>query len=123
MPSKKTEGDQRKHPRYEALEYALLWLDGEADPIRAVIIEIGLGGLQIRARGEAEAGAKGLIQIGTEEAKQLPLRCEVRYCQPANGSGLFAIGVKLRPRGHEERTVVAALVHAAFQRQADRLIS
>lgn len=115
--------DKRQYLRYEVLDYALVYSECYDEPIRSVVVDIGLGGLQIRARQPLELGSLVLLKIGNMEHPPVTIRGEVRYNQAVAGSDLYSLGIRFMPENHEERTDVAEYVHSVFQRQADLLIS
>ena len=115
--------DKRQYLRYEVLDYALVYSDAYDEPIRSVVVDIGLGGLQVRARQFLELGSIVLLKIGNMEHPPVTIRGEVRYNQGLPGSDLYSLGIRFMPESHEERTEVAEYVHSVFQRQADLLIS
>ena len=113
--------DQRRYSRYEVLDYAIVDVDGDPEPIRSVIVDIGLGGLQLRAKKPLNVGTNCRLCVGNLESKPFEIRGEVRHAQQVTGSDLYAIGVRFVPENHDERTTVAEYVHSVFQRQADFL--
>lgn len=115
--------DNRRYARYEILDYALVESDHFQEPIRSVIVDIGLGGLQLRSKVALPVGTQCLLKLGNMESAPVTIRGEIRHIQPVEGSDLVACGVKFVPENHEERSTVAEYVHSVFQRQADNLIN
>lgn len=115
--------DNRRYARYEILDYAMVVSDHITEPVRSVIIDIGLGGLQLRSRASLPVGSQCLLKLGNMESAPVTIRGEIRHITPVDGSDLFSCGVRFVPETHEERTTVAEYVHSVFQRQADQLIS
>ncbi|MBS1717198.1 MAG: PilZ domain-containing protein [Armatimonadetes bacterium] len=113
--------DQRRYIRYELLDYALVHVKGAANPIRAIIVDIGLGGLQLRSRDPIPVGQIVEIRMGNVENEPVAIRGEVRHSQQVPASDLVASGIRFVPSNHEERRAVAEYVHQVFQRQADLL--
>ena len=113
--------DKRRYLRYEMLDYALAFAPG-IDAIKAVIVDIGLGGLQLRSKGELPVGAECKIHIGRQEGAPLILAGEIRHSKSIDGSELVATGVRFCPSNHEERLAIAEYVHGVFQRQCDKLL-
>ena len=116
-----TDSDKRKYIRYEFLEYALLTAPSFIEAQHVVIVNIGLGGLQLRARSKFVAGEKCSLQVGKEDCPPISLPGEIRHVISIEGSDLYAIGVRFLPKTHEERLTIAEFVHAVFQRQCNLL--
>ncbi len=114
--------DQRQYARFELLEYAIARRDDDPEPIRSVVTDISLGGLQIRSRAEFEVGRTYQIEIGRTTASPLALPVEVRYCRPIEESDLFAAGLRCLPRSASERTAWVDYVHGIFQTFGERLL-
>lgn len=114
--------DNRRYARYEILDYALVESEHLPEPVRSVIVDIGLGGLQLRAKAKLPVGSQCMLKLGNMEDVPVAIRGEIRHADPVDGSDLIACGVKFVPENHEERTIVAEYVHSIFQRQADHLI-
>ncbi len=114
--------EQRKDIRYEVLDYALVYCPKGADPVRSVIVDIGLGGLQIRSRDQLPIGCNCVIAIGNGAREAVEIHGEIRHCAKVDGSDLYSTGIKFLPRDGSERTTVAEYVHSVFQRQADHLL-
>lgn len=114
------DSDKRRYIRYEVLDCARIDLDSDHS-FQSIVVDIGLGGMQMRARSEAPAGAPLAITVGRSNDEPLELRGEVRHCVALNGTGLHSIGVRFTPRNHDERMAIAEYVHSIFQRQCDLL--
>lgn len=112
--------DKRRYIRYEVLDYASVVGSG-ADGFNAVIVDIGLGGLQLRTRAPLAPGQELRIRVGRIDLPPLTLRAEVRHCAVIPNSALCSIGVRFTPDTHEERMAIAEYVHGVFQRQCDLL--
>ncbi len=103
------------------MEYALIYSDGCVEPIRSVVVDVGLGGMQVLARKQYPIGDKCSLQIGKADGSRLTVPGQVRFSQPMNGSGLFQTGLRFVPETHEQKSEVVEYVHHVFQRQADML--
>lgn len=114
--------EKRRDLRYEVLDYAMVYGPAEAEPIRSVIVDIGLGGLQIRSRAALPVGSICQLNIGNLDSHPIKIRGEVRHSQKVKDSDLYASGIKFLPETHDERSTVAEYVHSVFQRQADLLL-
>ena len=114
--------DKRRFLRYEMLDYALVFATEIDQPVKAVIVDIGLGGLQFRSKEEVPVGLICKIQIGRMNGDPLILAGEIRHVSDIPGSDLIATGVKFCPETHEERLAIAEYVHGVFQRQCDKLL-
>jgi len=103
------------------LDYALVYIDG-GNPVTSVIVDIGLGGLQLRSKTVFPVGMRCRIQIGTMQGEPLVLAGEVRHSGAIDHSDLVATGIRFCPNTHEERLAIAEYVHGVFQRQCDKLL-
>ena len=115
------DSDKRKYIRYEFLEYALCTTPSHLEPQNVVIVNIGLGGLQLRGRCKLVPGERCTLQVGKEDHPPINLPGEVRHMIPISGSDLYSIGVRFLPKTHEERLTIAEFVHSVFQRQCNLL--
>lgn len=113
--------DKRRYLRYEVLDYAVVFPDDGGDSCQTVIVDIGLGGLQIRSRTELPVGCKCRLHVGRLDKNPLVLRGEVRHTAAIKNSDLISTGIRFLPESHEERLAIAEFVHAIFQRQCDML--
>ena len=113
--------DKRRYLRYEVLDYAVIRRDGETDAVNAVIVDIGLGGLQVRSKDSLRVGDECIISVGLNNRPPLHLRGEVRHCSLMDDSGLFGSGIRFIPKDHADRIAIAEYVHDVFQRQCDLL--
>jgi hypothetical protein len=103
------------------LDYSLVYADG-VEAIRGVIVDIGLGGLQLRSREELPVGCRCQIHIGRLHGDPLVLAGEVCHNGLVDGSDLVASGIRFVPETHDERLAIAEYVHGVFQRQCDKLL-
>ncbi len=117
----KFESDKRRYIRYELLDYAQLEPIGSGPTLNTIIVDIGLGGLQLRSRESIPVGTKCYITVGRMEGAILTFRAEIRHCAIVEGADLFGLGVRFLPESHDERMGIAEFVHAVFQRQCDLL--
>lgn len=113
--------DKRRFLRYEVLDYAQV-NDGLGEPMNAVIVDIGLGGLQLRAKHTIPVGSRIRMQIGRLHQEPLQLLGEVRHTCEVDNSDLISSGIRFCPETHEDRLSIAEYVHAVFQRQCDKLL-
>lgn len=118
-----TYSDIRRFARFPLLEYAVVHLENGSDPFRAMVVDIGLGGAQLRSKEKLPVGAMCNIEMGQEEGATLSLRGEVRFSVPIPHSDLHASGFKFLPENHQERAAVAAFVHQIFQAQCEQEIA
>lgn len=113
--------DKRRYLRYEMLDYALAYVD-DSEAIKAVIVDIGLGGMQLRSKEALTVGAHCKVHIGRLHGDPIVLAGEIRHCGAVEDSDLFATGIRFCPENHEERLAIAEYVHGVFQRQCDKLL-
>jgi hypothetical protein len=103
------------------LDYATVF-PASGESISAVIVDVGLGGLQLRSKEPLELGEEFSLVIGRNDEMSLTMHCVVRNCRPIDGE-LHAVGVNFRPHSHDERIAIAEYVHTVFQRQGEKLVS
>lgn len=115
---KKT-ADLRQHFRFDILEYAVFQVEG--DNVPAVVVDISLGGLQLRTRRSCQTGERSEIVIGQGGAPTIRAELEVRYCEPV-GSDLYAVGCRFLPASKEDCVTLVDYIHDVFRRQGERLI-
>ncbi len=114
--------ERRKHARFELLDYALVTKEGDRVTTRSVIVDISLGGLQLRSRDPFESGAKYRIEIGRGEETPIVIAAEARHSKPIPDSDLFSTGFRLTPSTAVERIEWVEYVHAVFKLQGEMLI-
>lgn len=119
----RTQTDQRRYARFEVLDYAMVYPENSSQPFRAVVVDVGLGGVQLRSREELPVGFTCELVIGDNQGKQLSLAGEVRNSRIIDGEGLFGSGYRFAPKSHDERIEIAEYVHGVFQRQGEKLVS
>lgn len=115
--------DGRRFSRFETLEYALLTSEGVDEPLPAVIVDISLGGLQLRTRVPLEPGDEYLMQIGQGGEHPIMTAVEVRYSAKIPHTGLHSVGVRFLPGHSEQRMRLVHYIHDAFARQGDQLMA
>ena len=109
----------RSYERFAVLDYAMIQFPNGAEPFRSMVVDIGLGGLQLRSQEPLPVGEICELQIGTDSGKPLTLKGEVRYSRSVPEKGLFSSGFKFLPENHEERRAIAEYVHSVFSRQGE----
>lgn len=115
--------DQRRHTRFEIFEYVLIYVDTVPEPIPAVIVDISLGGLQVRSRAFPQPGELVQLTIGQGDGVPLVVNAETRYTHPVDGGDLFATGFRFLPHDLAERMRLVNYIHDTFQRQGEVLLS
>lgn len=113
--------DRRRHARFELLEYAIITKEGDTESTRSVIVDISLGGLQLRSRDPFEDGATYHLEIGRGEEDPIKVVAEARHSKPIEDSDLFSTGFRLTPRNAMERIEWVEYVHTVFKNQGDLL--
>jgi c-di-GMP-binding flagellar brake protein YcgR len=109
--------DLRLYARFEYVECAMVYAEGESEPYRAMLVDIGLGGIQLRSKELLPVDRRMTIKIGQDGKAPLHLKGHVRYCHPTSDDGMYVSGFKFAPESHEERIQIAEYVHGVFQRQ------
>jgi hypothetical protein len=113
--------DRRKHARFELMDYAILTKDGETESTRSVIVDISLGGLQVRSRTPFEAGAKYMLEIGRGNTSPIAVHAESLHSKPIEESDLYSTGFRLTPATAMERIEWVEYVHCVFKAQGEML--
>ena len=86
-----------------------------------MVVDISLGGLQIRTKDCLPLGREVRLKVARTESSPLIFRGEVRHSSLMPGSDLYASGFRFLPETHEERITIAEDVHDIFLRQAESL--
>lgn len=117
--------DKRQHARFEILDYALMHSisDGVPDGTRAIIVDVSLGGFQLRSKTKFEAQSLYHLVIGRCEDTPINVTAEARYSVNVEGTDLYATGFKVRPEDNTQRIDWVEYVHAVFQSQGESLTS
>lgn len=113
--------EQRQYLRYQILDYASVFLPGSAEPVPAMLTDIGLGGAQVRSQLPMPVEGRITIRLAGGSGKAVDLPAEVRHCTQVEGTSLYGSGVRFMPKTHAQKMALAEFVHAVFQRQSDRL--
>ncbi len=115
--------DRRRHARFELLDYAIISdTDGE-QPIRSVVVDISLGGLQIRSRFIFESLKMYKLVIGRGDNQPITIHAECRYSTAIEESDLFKTGFRFVPEAAVERIEWVEYVHGVFKLQGEMLTS
>ncbi len=117
-----TRADQRRYARFEVLDYAMIYPSNGNQPFRAIVVDVGLGGVQLRSKEQLPIGDNFELIIGTSDGKQLALNGEIRSSRKVPDSDLFGSGYRFLPESHDQRIDIAEYVHMVFQRQGEQLI-
>jgi c-di-GMP-binding flagellar brake protein YcgR len=113
--------DQRRHVRYELVDFAMLEAASIEEPIRCVVVDVSLGGIQIRSKIALPVGEHCTLNIAQLGAKALKVRGEVRHADQIPGSELISSGFRFLPQTHEDRIAIMEYVHGVFLRRSDLL--
>lgn len=105
----------RRFKRWDVFEYALITPEGESTAEPTVIVDLSLGGLQVRGRTQYPQGSTCMIVISQDGDKRIVTSAEVRYSYPIEDSDLFATGFKFMPENMEQRVELVNFVHHRFQ--------
>ncbi|MBL8065596.1 MAG: PilZ domain-containing protein [Chthonomonadaceae bacterium] len=114
--------DLRQHARFELLEYAIVREKDSDSTVRSVVIDVSLGGLQVRSKHEFNLSSSYTLQIGRADSDPLEVDAEARYCVPIEDSDLFATGFRCLPTSSEDRMKWVDYVHSIFQSQGEHLV-
>lgn len=108
--------------RYEVLDYATIRMEGDMDTWSGMVVDIGLGGVQLRTKVAPEMNRSVQILVGRADGNPILLRGEVRRVEAMDGTDLWSTGIKFAPETHQERIEIAEFVHGVFQRQKEQLL-
>jgi len=112
--------DNRRYARFELLECAMLYVGEETEPVRVMIADIGLGGVQLRSKEAVPVDQPLVLHIGRDGSEPLAIKGRVLYSHPGE-EPMYVTGFCFTPETHEERVAVAEYVHGVFQNQFDAL--
>ena len=113
--------DRRRHARFELLDYAVITPVDGGESVRSVIVDISLGGLQLRTRTEFALNKSYEIVIGRGDDEPIKVFAEARHAVPIEDSDLFSVGFRLTPKTAVERIEWVEYVHGIFKTQGDIL--
>lgn len=113
--------DTRRYSRFEILEYAMVYHPDGREPLSSVVLNVGIGGMQVLSRKQLQVGDICHVDLPKPDGTRMTIPSEVRFSGPFNGSGLFSTGMRFVPETHEQKADVVDFVHDVFQRQADQL--
>lgn len=115
--------EMRKHARFELFEYAMICTGEGAEPVRSVIIDISLGGAQVRTRQPVEGVTSVIVEIAQPDSTEpFLVHAEIRYCNPIPNTDLYALGFRFTPESAQERERIARYVHDFFRMQGEFLL-
>lgn len=114
--------DKRQHARFELLEYAIVQRPDKRETLRSVVIDVSLGGLQVRSRHQFDAGQVYILNIGRSDAAPLQITAEARYSVAIEETDLYATGFKCQPNSPTEKVDWVDYVHAIFRAQGESLV-
>lgn len=109
--------DLRLFARFEHVECAMVYVTDDTEPFRAMLVDIGLGGVQLRSREALPVDTPLVLRIGQDGKEPMTAKGKVRYSYPDGDEGMYISGFKFYPDSHEERVQIAEYVHSVFQRQ------
>lgn len=112
--------DNRRYARFELLECAMLYIGTDPEPVRVMIADIGLGGVQLRSKEEVPGNEPLVLHIGRDGKEPLVVKGHVLYSHPGE-QNMYVTGFSFNPETHDERVAVAQYVHGVFQQQFDIL--
>jgi c-di-GMP-binding flagellar brake protein YcgR len=111
--------DQRRHVRYELVDFAMLEATSLEEPIRCVVVDVSLGGIQVRSKIALPIGERCILHIAQLGAKALRVRGEVRHTEAIPGMDLIGSGFRFLPETHEDRIAIMEYVHSVFLRRSE----
>lgn len=115
--------DSRLYARFELNECAMISREAQEEPYRTILVDIGLGGAQLRSKEPLPTGELLNLTLGRDGKPPVTLKGIVRYSHPTDEAESFVNGFKFAPETHAERVTIAEFVHEVFQRQWEILAS
>ncbi len=102
--------EHRDKPRYELLEFGMIWRPTGPVPERVgpgMITNASIGGVQFKTREELAPNEAILLELGSAE-DPLFLPCEIRYAEHRDGENrILTVGVRFNPKTRAEQKAVA----------------
>lgn len=99
----------------------MVYEEDNSEPHRAMLVDIGLGGVQLRSKELLPTNVDLNLRLGQDGKAPLDLKGKIRYCYPDDEDGMYVSGFKFAPETHEERVAIAQFVHGVFQKQWEAL--
>lgn len=121
IPSHDQSDNRREHQRFSLLEFARLKI-GDVEETSSVLVDISLGGLQVRSRNQYPAGATVAVSIGRGDIEPITVQAEIRYSLPIKKSDLYATGLRIVGNGDDLTRKWVTYVHEIFKIQGEALL-
>ena len=110
--------DFRLYARFECTDNAVLMTERGDQSLKATLLDIGLGGVQIESSKPIPTETKLLLVLEEQDGRPLlKVHGKAKYCNDDAGNKTFTAGFKFFPESHQERVAIAEFVHHVFQRQ------
>lgn len=122
MSTPRPESERRAFSRLQVLEYANISKPSENKPIRSIVVDVSLGGLQLRSKEQFKPGSQYWLVLGRNGRKQFRISAEARYCVAVEESDLFSTGFKCQPTNDAERIDWVDFVHDVFRESGETLL-
>jgi len=90
-----------------------------SEPIRCVVVDVSLGGIQIRSKIALPIGTHCVLHIAQLGAKALKIKGEIRHTGTVPGTELLSSGLRFLPETNEERIAIMEYVHGVFLRRTE----
>jgi len=115
--------DMRLYARFELGETALLKSESNDGGFDIEIVDIGLGGVQLRSDKKLPVEVPTTIHIQRDPKTLLVLHGHVRYSNLCDGEKVYVSGYKFSPENMQERVIIAEFVREVFENQWQELAS
>jgi hypothetical protein len=115
--------ERRDSERFALFEYAIVRLGAQSIRLRSVVVDVSLGGLQVRSREEFESGIKCILCVGRIGMEPMEIGAEVRYSRPIEGSDLVSTGFRIIPSSDIEKEQWARFVQNSLKHSGESLAS
>lgn len=113
--------DGRRHKRWEIFEYALLVRENDDQPEPSIIVDLSLGGFQIRSKVAYADGEKCLVIITWPGHDSIEIAAEVRHCSYLPQEEMHFVGLRFLPETVDQRVSLVNYIHDRFLADMERL--
>lgn len=111
--------ERRLHPRLQVMEHATLQRGNPSESVPCVVVDVSLGGLQARGKGQFQPGERVLVSVGPDADGRVSIFAEVKYSVPVGASGVVATGMRVSSEDRRALCAWVDFVRSVFDRQSD----
>jgi len=110
--------DSRKYIRHEVIDFALITCLPSQRASRALVVDVGLGGLSLRTKDSFNADQKVSVLVGQGGEPPIEIHGQIRHVRKQSHADTYSVGIQFQPKNNAERARVASLINVAFQRSS-----